>query len=303
MNAANDDIQVVLASDENFAQHLAVTMVSLLTNTSRLPVCFHILHNGLCEETMVRIRAVTEIRPAEINFIELNSADFAGYPLASRLSVMTYARLKVPSLLPDLTRVLYMDCDMIVRNDLTDLWQIDLEGHPVGACLDFVSAHKIKKLKVAPSDYFNAGLLLMNLKKLREMGFEQRCLDEFNREERVFKSDQDLLNMIFAGDWKRIHNRWNTFCDVSFGKLSGKKIYDISPFREAVADPAIIHYTGVKPWSYFFRGRFGGDYWFFLDKTEYRGFRYPSPTFKDFVAKYMPGTVKKTVNSLRKRLK
>lgn len=284
-DATAPTIHIVLGSDEKFAQHLAVTIASILYNT-RTPVALHILHDGLSETTIEKIRACAAIHPAEFEFVPLQLEEFRDLPSRPKISLMTYARMKIPALLPRLSRVLYLDCDMVVCTDLAPLWHTDLHGHPLAAALDFISPHKVEKLGVDPQSYFNAGMLLMDLDAMRAMNFNDIVVAGFNDSKRIFAHDQDFLNLIFKNDWQRVHSRWNVVIHHDELRSRRLRIYDFAEFREALAQPGIIHYTGTKPSSYLHDSAFKDRYWFYLALTPYRDYRHPQPKLAQIARKW-----------------
>lgn len=278
-------IHIVLGSDEKFAQHLTVTMASILSNT-KAPVEFHILHDGLHENTIRKISAVTRIYPAKINFVLLELNEFKDLPSRPNISLMTYSRVKIPALLPHLSRVLYLDCDIIVLGDLLTLWKTDLGTHPIGACLDYISPKKVLHLGLDPLDYFNAGVILMNLDLMRALDFNLQIVRYFNSPKRIFAHDQDLLNLIFSKNWKHLHSRWNMVVHHNLARSKRLKIYPFNEFSDAQKSPTIIHYTGIKPSTYLHDSPFKELYWQYLSLTEYSNYRYPPPPLRSIIKKW-----------------
>lgn len=297
MSNTSDTIHIVLGSDENFAQHLAVTIASILHN-ARSDIAFHILHDGLSAATIEKIRSCAAIRPASFEFIELQLEEFKDLPSRPNISLMTYARMKIPTLLPHVSRVLYLDCDMVVCTDLAPLWQTDLGTHPVAACLDYISPHKIEKLGINPQHYFNAGMLLMNLDAMRAMGFNEIVVAGFADQNRIFAHDQDFLNLIFKDNWQRVHSRWNVV--IHHGELRSRRlrIYEYAEFRDALKNPGIIHYTGTKPSTYLHDSPFKELYWLYLAMTPYRDYRYPAPRLTQVARKWRKRLKRQTLEML-----
>ncbi len=288
----SETIHIVLGSDEKFAQHLAVTIASILYN-ARTPIVFHILHDGLSAATIKNIEACADIadqrvagRSVSFEFILLQLHEFKDLPSRANISLMTYARMKIPTLLAQLPRVLYLDCDMVVCTDLAPLWTTDLGDNPIAACLDFVSPHKVSRLGIAPQHYFNAGMLLMNLDAMRAMGFNDIVVAGFNDISRIFAHDQDFLNLIFKNNWKRVHSRWNVV--IHHNELRARRLpmYDFAEFRAALAEPGIIHYTGVKPSAYLHDSAFKDRYWRYLAMTPWRDYQMPRPTLRQVGRKW-----------------
>jgi lipopolysaccharide biosynthesis glycosyltransferase len=196
-------------------------------------------------------------------FVGLNSATFelrlrhienrfhhvASWP--SHLTAASLLRLRLPSVLNGIDRVIYLDCDLVVLNDITTLYDTDLSGFPLAACLDFWLTgappfappgwdvgewHKFLSEVVSLADwktYFNAGVLVMDLNRFRNAGLVHAA-EEF-LEQTNYKTpfvDQEALNHVIDGAFVRLDSRWNVLAALGH------------------SDPWIIHYAGpYKPWS------------------------------------------------------
>ena len=196
-------------------------------------------------------------------FAELNSATFklrlrqienrfhgpATWP--SHLTAASLLRLRLPSVLKDIDRVVYLDCDLVVLNDIATLYDTDLSDFPLAACLDFWLTgsppfappgwgadawHKFLREVVRLSDskaYFNAGVMVMDLRRFRSTSLIHAA-DEFIEQtnyETPFV-DQEALNHVVDGAFVRLDARWNVLAALGH------------------SDPWIIHYAGpYKPWS------------------------------------------------------
>jgi lipopolysaccharide biosynthesis glycosyltransferase len=196
-------------------------------------------------------------------FVELNSATFelrlrhienrfhhvASWP--SHLTAASLLRLRLPSVLDGVDRVIYLDCDLVVLNDITTLYDTDLLDLPLAACLDFWLTgappfappgwdvgewHKFLREVVGLADwktYFNAGVLVMDLNRFRNTGLIQPA-EEF-LERTNYKTpfvDQEALNHVIDGAFVRLDSRWNVLAALGH------------------SNPWIIHYAGPnKPWS------------------------------------------------------
>lgn len=244
-------IHIALTFDDNFWAPAFATMRSICLFTHRRDeLVFHLLHRTLSDEHRADLSEITAEFPVSLRWYDLDQSDMfrdiAGrMPENKRLSNIVYARLMIDRLVgPEVARILYLDCDMLVRDDIGILFETDLEGHAIGAVRDtsgaFITGQRdLRKNRdiFDPADpYFNAGLVLIDLAKWREA-------DIIGRMEAAYASgvmqriyyDQDLLNLIFKGKWLRLPWRWN--------------VIDARPVHEGV-DPAIVHYTGeTKPWA------------------------------------------------------
>jgi len=196
-------------------------------------------------------------------FLELNSATFelrlrhtenrfrdvANWP--SHLTAASLLRLRLPSVLKDIDRVVYLDCDLVALRDITALYDTELLGFPLAACLDFWLTgappfappgwdvgewHKFLREVVRLADtkaYFNAGVMVMDLERFRDTGLSHAAegfLEQTNY--RTPFVDQEALNHVIDGAFVRLDTRWNVLAGLGH------------------FDPWIIHYAGpYKPWS------------------------------------------------------
>ena len=184
-----------------------------------------------------------------LRHVENRFCDVAIWP--SHLTAASLLRLRLPSVLKDIDRVVYLDCDLVLLNDITTLYDTDLLDFPLAACLDFwlsgaspfappgwdVGAwHKFLSEVVRLTDskaYFNAGVMVMDLRRFRNTSLihsAEGFLGQTNY--RTPFVDQDALNHVIDGAFVRLDSRWNVLAALGH------------------SDPWIIHYAGPhKPWS------------------------------------------------------
>ena len=164
-------------------------------------------------------------------------------------------RLLLPELLPELDRVLYLDCDIIVRQDLARLWEeIDLDDNYLAAVYEAAiegQAERFRALGCDPAKYFNSGFLLMNLAQMRSEKVSEKLLEACRVPYLEFP-DQDALNQVCQGrvlPLSPLYNSIRTFFipkyEPDFVRQYGEELWD------KVQREATIHYTGGKPWNLF----------------------------------------------------
>lgn len=187
------------------------------------------------------------------------------FHIEGHFSKETYYRLVLPELLPNYDKVLYLDSDMIAMDDVAKIYDEDIDGYLLAACHDADTAglyngyrkdkkeytDKILKLK-EPYQYFQAGVLLLNLKEFRKRYTTKQVLD-FAVSEKWQLLDQDILNKLCEGAVKYIDMSWNVMVD--FAGIRINQIIALAPrwlnemYQEARKNPKIIHYAGPqKPW-------------------------------------------------------
>lgn len=187
------------------------------------------------------------------------------FHIEGHFSKETYYRLVLPELLPNYDKVLYLDSDMIAMDDVSKIYDENIDGYLLAACHDADTAglyngyrkdkkdytDKILKLK-EPYQYFQAGVLLLNLEEFRKRYTTKQILD-FAVSEKWQLLDQDILNKLCEGAVKYIDMSWNVMVD--FAGIRINQIIALAPrwlnemYHEARKDPKIIHYAGPqKPW-------------------------------------------------------
>lgn len=265
-------LQVVTGADERYRLPLAVTIASLLeAMCPESQLHLYLLDSGLTPETRERLHElVNRIRPdVQLTWLALDPAEFAHLEVRHRgyLSPAAYARLKIPELLPELDRVIYLDSDLVVHSDLTALWNVDLEGQLVGAVQDSgipvvgarygIESYEALGLNpVAP--YFNSGVLVIDPDAWRKHDISRRALAYLTKyKDRLNTCDQEGLNAVLHGQWKPLDFRWNVTTEFFSVETRSPRSRLCRSFYQAVAEarkrvaesPSIVHYTSAqKPW-------------------------------------------------------
>jgi len=183
---------------------------------------------------------------ASIRWVTVDLEAFRDFGTLDYISAMTYARFLIPRIFPDtVSRVLYLDADILVLNDLSELWETNLEGAVLGAVLDGLDP-QLKSdrpgLEEIPRvcSYFNAGVLLIDLQRWRKEGVSERALAYLRKHPLSPYADQDALNVVCDARWKQLDRRWN------FQEHYRKRLAGTPPAER----PGIVHFvTSSKPWK------------------------------------------------------
>jgi lipopolysaccharide biosynthesis glycosyltransferase len=291
-------ISVAFAADENYVQHMAVTMLSLLhTRKVAFPVHFTVIGDDLSEKSVSALTEIAQSNNASISFPVVDFDVFGDLNVNYHFSRAMYGRLLLPDII-DAIKVLYLDCDILIKADISDLWKIDISEYYAGAvidpCLSGMGGYYIfppgGRIISSCKPYFNSGVLLLNLEKCRQdnlMDQALRFVDE--NSERLDFPDQDALNVVMQGKWLPLDPCWNVqsaIFDMCYNeKHRGKLLQD---FIKAVKNPAIVHYTeAVKPWHYECLLPYVEEYYNYLAMTPWYGFKRPnSPNWDSFLRKH-----------------
>jgi len=172
-----------------------------------------------------------------------------------RYSAAASYRLLLPELLPDHDKVIYVDCDFIVRQDFAALYNsTELEDKLLAAVYEAPIENQAETWEALGCDsrrYFNSGFLMMNLKQMREEGTSAKLMDALHAEYLEFP-DQDALNIVCQGRVLALPPVWNgirTF-RIPLYKKDFQKLYTEDDWA-AVQATGNIHFTGGKPWNIF----------------------------------------------------
>lgn len=231
---------------------MAVALYSVIKNNQKHQLDFYVLHQNISSQNISRLMklenrfANTHIKPVVIDEKRLSNTE------TNNLYVTTeaYFRYLAPEILGDESRVLYMDFDMLCISGIKELYGTDLEDDYLGAVADYVVEHKpaYRRFKDGigfgkTEVYFNSGLLLLNLEKIRKNKVMEVFWDNLRDKNKIiakefnFFADQTVMNLTFRGKIKSLAAKNNVFTTV----LEDTK----------QKDPVIVHFTGMyKPLTY-----------------------------------------------------
>ena len=282
----NNQISIVFASDDNYAQHIAVVIASIMAKTKE-KVCFYVINDNISKGKIEKLRDTADIFKAKIEFISVPEDKFSNVYLSGHVSKAAYFRLALTDILPnDIEKVIYLDVDLLVYDDIKKMWQIDLKNLPLAAVPDYgiMASTRLCKQKAdviglpVGEKYFNSGVLVVNLKEWRKEDYTKQILEIINNNQ-FPHHDQDALNKLFMHKWQALDLRWNIIPPV-FNLFS--KILLNSNFRKnaitARKNPGIIHYAGrYKPWEFTLHNGFNDKYYQYLELTSFADSSMPQP--------------------------
>ena len=286
---SNVAIPVLLCADRRYCQHMAVTIASLLRNNARHRFRLIVVLDERDDEAESKIRHTAEqFHNAVIEFKNFSVNSFANYRVDGHISLASYLRLFMTQFLDsDIDKVLYLDCDLIVREDIEDLWATDVTQYFLAAAPDPYSDNHVNLGFREDEKYFNSGVLLVNLAKWRENDVLPQLLRYVEQNSQILRyHDQCALNAIFRNQVLFLPYRWNfpaRNADLPPHALGMTR----REFRELRQKPSIVHYTGpFKPWLYSQEPHYKALYYEYLAFTPWRHRRPPDLTMKTAIQKF-----------------
>lgn len=271
-------MNIVVASDDNYAIHLLTLLVSIGENNKQTDIDFHILDGGINLDSKNKINEILKIYVnIEVHYYEMTEKkleEMLGGRIKKDRSLLAYARLFIPKLISG-ERALYLDVDGIVNSDLDELYNVNLDGKAIGGVLDTNPIERHYNVGLNnDSIYINSGMILFDLNKCRELDFTKLCLDfveGYNG--KVDAMDQGTINGAVSSknQIEVLNPKFNVF--TSLFQLSSseiKKIYNLSFYytdneiEEACKNPVFVHFTPnmtTRPWVEHCKHPLKNEYW------------------------------------------
>jgi lipopolysaccharide biosynthesis glycosyltransferase len=264
------EINVVCCGDEKYAMAMATMLYSASANLSRYyRMRVFVIDGGISHASRQRFEEkIATLANVELEWVKIDLAQLTDLPTAGHLLSSVYLRLLMGDVLPpELDRVIYLDVDLLVEGDLSELWREEFGQATVLAVRNYSRSIMRSYLPLPGVDpslrrrerYFNSGVMVVNFKRWREERIGHATL-EYIRENRsaIQYGDQDGLNAVLFQKWEELDISWNAQVDKLLNpqQLGQGEMYDEIRQRreELLHHPRIQHFTGgKKPWH---AGRF-----------------------------------------------
>lgn len=248
----NEIIPIFFTIDDAYAPYLHVALISLIENASKdRNYKIIVVYQELNEENRNNLAELVKDHPNfEMEFKYMKqSLDMITDRIENRLrsdyfTMTIYFRIFIPDMYPEYDKAIYIDSDIVVPGDISELHDTDMHGNLIGVCKDSsvndapeLQRYMTESLGLKLGDYFNSGMLLMNMKALREAKLAEHFLYLLNKYHfDCIAPDQDYLNSMCYGKIEYLESCW-----------------DAMPNRNKPENPSpkIIHYNLFdKPWCY-----------------------------------------------------
>ncbi len=277
-------MNILYTTNELFASKVAASMCSVMENNKNVDeVVFYIVGQGLSEASMSNYKMLGRKYCRSIEIINVNNImEYLKFDFdTSGWNPISMARLAVDQLLPEsVERVLYLDGDTINIASLEELWNTDMHGKALGACIEATVDKKRKKsLGMGKIPYINSGVLLIDLKLWREEETGSTILNYYkDNNGMLVANDQNAINGALKEQIFYLEPRYNFYNIYWYypykvlKKLMGHtKYYSEQVVEDSKKSPAIIHYLGEeRPWRKGNRHKYRAEYFRYLKKTPWK---------------------------------
>ncbi|HEV7333484.1 MAG TPA: glycosyltransferase family 8 protein [Flavisolibacter sp.] len=262
-------VHIVCAGDNNFALPMAVMLHSLFRNASKAAgYKVYIISDGITPGNRKKLEAVIRRSRKQVDVVWKEAEEYLdrikNFVVQDRYPRTTYLRLFIPEIVDaGLDRVIYLDGDMVVEQDIVALWETDMSDNILLAVQDFLwttvssqgaLAKTYRQLGLEPeTPFFNTGMYLMNVARYKENNVSQKACDYLEQyPEHINFVDQDALNAAVLGQCGLLDPKWNVQIITinDFGQHTEMDALQlIARRKDLLNNPYILHYNGhVKPW-------------------------------------------------------
>ena len=258
------------AIDVEFVPYATVAIRSLLNHAGD-KIHLHFLHEPGWQTAAKPLLSMLDDEGVAFSLHCVDADRLSHLPITDHVSVATYYRLCIAELLPEsVTRVIYLDADLIVRKSPMELW--NAARHPSGvAAVPEPNASSQRLGFDAEVPYLNAGVLVIDLDTWRANRVTERLFEIASVNlDRLKFWDQDVLALYLAGEWTHLSAAWN---------LNHRYFFGDNRLPMPSAEPAIVHFSGagLKPWNHGVEHPFAEEFWELLQSVQRYGICIDNP--------------------------
>lgn len=257
-------ISIAYAPDDNYVNQTVVSMKSALEHNEQVE--FIIMYSKLSAESMQKLGAVG----GSLRLIKMDESQFADLTLSKWVTVQAWFRIKLPDLCKDLDKVLYLDCDTLIRGNLDELFSLDLTDKYLAGVKDVWGVSKyVKRLGMKSGVYVNSGMLLFNCDYCRKEHFFDKVVEFAKNNVKIIEfCDQDSINKV-VDEHKLVispkYNLMDTWWRGGYYEFEGE---EETEYLKAKENPVIAHLTGLKPAFKGCGNKFKDEWWEIAKKTK-----------------------------------
>ena len=253
-----ETINILCATDNNYAPYCGIMLTSLFDSNRDCRFNVYVfIDDDLSGINKKKYNKLGQKYGNIINLMKIDNSMIEGFPITpSHITRPTYYRLLAAELLPnDIHRVIYLDSDLVVVGDIKPLWNVDIEGKALAGirgCSDFVQHHCERLNYPRLFDYFNAGVLIINLDYWRMMQLNEKLIAYvLGSSSSLLLMDQDVLNGVLYDKKLLLPSRYNFQVLLFTTQFWNHYTSELQQYYlDEVQHVCIVHYAGgEKPWS------------------------------------------------------
>lgn len=256
-------MNVLYTCDDNYIWLMGISLISLLENNKNVEeINIFLLGENISVENRDKLNQISEKYGRTITIIEPKISSIPKELVSTRWPLSAFSRLYSAELLPEyLDKILYLDCDTIITTNIEELYNQDVDNCVLKGVKDCIGKQYKVNIGLNEDDiYINAGVLLLNLNKLRNIDVNLEISNFIKKYTNLISyADQDILNGIFKDKMMPIKPNYNVMtidCVYKYKDIICLRrptfFYTQDEMKDAVQNPYIIHYTTnmriIRPW-------------------------------------------------------
>ncbi|WP_269088383.1 glycosyltransferase [Campylobacter armoricus] len=262
-------IPIVLCSDDNYAPYTAITIQSIINNAKKDYKLDIVIFSSDISAKFKNMLLSLRSKNTSIRFYDIDNSD--DFYIHGHFSKVTYYRFYISEVMQKYEKVIYLDSDIICNADIEELYNINFDeslmaSRAIGVIYWYNKNSFLKELDCSikeywdkvlklnnPNEYFNAGVLVINISKFREQNILKKLLKATKEIENPPGVDQDIFNYVFNGNVKLLNNKWNFTkepknIEADLKEWLPKDLYELYKLSEENFN--LIHYADrIKPWN------------------------------------------------------
>lgn len=248
-------IPVIFATNNSYFVPCLVAIKSLIHHANpKKNYAIFVLHSNLSQENIEMLEQLNLpnilVKTVRTDIEKLISQ--RSLYTCAHYSQEMYYRLLIPELFNNFTKVIYLDCDIVLTRDIAELYNTKIGHNILGAVINpvFQSKDYVENtLNVPQEKYFNSGVLIINNEKFKKVHILEKCMELLSKYDKLRYPDQDLLNMACLGNVYYLNPKWNFQWFLRIQHINFPE-YCCYEYLTAEKEPYIIHYSSnIKPWK------------------------------------------------------
>ncbi len=231
---------ILFTIDNDYIPYLSVTICSIIRNNKKENISFHIISGDISSQNKSRLTNAFQSKSATFSFYNFTPANVS-LKVDGHASSVNYYRLFLTDILPEkISKIIYLDADIIVLKSLLPLWNTDIKDYAIAA-VHGKNVERANDLGIMDNQYFNSGVMLINVDYWRKIDAFRKFKNFMSEHSQKIKFwDQDVLNHTFQNEAYSLSN-----------------IYNQSAIDKITKETVVLHYMGKhKPWNIHYRGKY-----------------------------------------------
>jgi lipopolysaccharide biosynthesis glycosyltransferase len=303
-------VHVAWIFDHTASLEASVAITSIVANAD--PKREYALHLLVLNVSSEHLTALLKLRRRNIH-IDVRPLDATSfpYPKFEYPKQIRLERIALGRHLHDISRVVYLDTDLVARRDIAELYDIDLGGRPIGAVVDLHIQRQFILGRIAggrsdlrsyfentlsisgdmQKSYFNTGMLILDLDYMRKHKIEERARKILDSSLELMIPDQCVVNMLMLSQARLVDSRWNVLVPSTRLSLLIKRTAADKKRRQDLSRPYILHFAGGKPWRH--RSRPKASYWW--------AYAMASPLRREIIASFWTSRGRSMLSTIRSK--